>query len=60
MLSSIGGDRYRDEYSLPATINHTYTRTGIDYHIRVKIVNTIGEEFNYTFTYDENLAVSIP
>lgn len=54
------GDRYRVEYNLPAAINHTYTRTGTDYHIRVKAVNTIGEEFNYTFRYDEDLSVSIP
>ena len=54
------GDRYRDEYSLPATINHTYTRTGTSYHIRVKAVNIQGEEFNYTFISDEDLTVSIP
>ena len=54
------GDRYRVEYSLPAAINHTYTRTGTDYHIRVQIVNTEGEAFNYTFMADEDLRVSIP
>ena len=56
------GDRYRDEYSYPlqAPIAHTYTRTGTDYHIRVKMLNTDDEAFNYTFTYDEDLTVSIP
>ena len=40
---------------------HTYSRTGTDYHIRVKGVSSdAGEEFNYTFTYDEDLNVSIP
>ena len=56
------GDRVRTEYSgsFPATIEKTYTRVGADYHIRVQIVNTEGEKFNYTFTYDEDLIVSIP
>ena len=56
------GDRYRSEYngSLPAIIDHTYTRTDTDYHIRVKTVITGGKAFNYTFTNDEDLTVSIP
>ena len=56
------GDRYRDEYSYPlqTPIAHPYTRTGTDYHIRVKMVNSEGEEFNYTFIFDEDLTVSIP
>ena len=56
------GDRYRtqDTVSLPATINHTYTRTGSEYHIRVKAILTDGESFNYTFIADEGLTVSIP
>lgn len=55
-------DRYRSEYTWPLTTNieHTYTRTGTDYHIRVKMVNTAGEEFNYTFINNEALIVSIP
>ena len=53
------GDRTRLTGGSP--FNHTYTRTGTDYHIRVKGVNSdTGEEFNYTFTYDEDLTVSIP
>ena len=56
------GDRNRTEYtgSLPATLEQTYTRTGTDYHIRVKTVTGTGEVFNYTFTYDEDLTVYIP
>ena len=53
------GDRTR---SIGGSLfNHTYSRTGTDYHIRVKGVNSdTGEAFNYTFTYDEDLNVSIP
>ena len=56
------GDRYRSEYigTLPTTIEHTYTRTGTDYYIRVKTVNTGGEMFNYTITSNKDLIVSIP
>lgn len=56
------GDRNRTEYSgsLPATIEHTYTRTGTNYHIRVKTVNTGREEFNYTFMNDEYLTITTP
>jgi subtilisin len=54
------GDRHRDGYSLPATISHTYSRTGTDYHIRIRTLTTAGEEFNYTFLADENLTVNIP
>ena len=54
------GDRYRDEYNLPATINHTYTRTGTHYCIRVKVMLDDGAQFNYTFMADEDLTVSIP
>lgn len=56
------GDRYRTEetVSLPATIDHTYTRTGSEYHIRVKAIFADGGVFNYTFMADENLTVSIP
>ncbi|MCK5617189.1 hypothetical protein KAR91_85790 [Candidatus Pacearchaeota archaeon] len=61
-LTVFWGDRIRSEYSgtLPVTIDHTYTRTGRDYHIRVKTVNSIGDEFNYTFMADEDLTISIP
>ena len=56
------GDRYRTEHavSLPATVNHTYARTGSDYHIRVKAILTDGGEFNYTFMTDTDLTVNIP
>ena len=61
-LSVFWGDRYRTEYteSLPATIEHTYTRTGTDYHIRVKAILTNDEEFNYTFMFDKDLTINIP
>lgn len=56
------GDRNRDEYSFPLQepITHTYTRTGTEYHIRVKALFSDGGEFNYTFQADENLKVNIP
>ncbi|MCK5606309.1 hypothetical protein KAR91_30695, partial [Candidatus Pacearchaeota archaeon] len=56
------GDRYRTEYIWPLSgdIEHTYTRTGSEYHIRVKVILTDGGEFNYTFMADEDLTVSIP
>lgn len=56
------GDRYRSEYigPLPTNIEHTYTRTGSDYHIRVKAILTDGGEFNYNFMADGDLTVSIP
>ena len=61
-LTVFWGDRYRSEYIWPPSTNieHTYTRTGTDYHIRVKTMNVGGEEFNYTFINDEDLTVSIP
>lgn len=56
------GDRYRSEYNgiLPVNFEHTYTRTGHNYHIRVRTVTTSGEKFNYIFRNDDNLLVSIP
>lgn len=56
------GDRNRSEYTWPIDPNpeHTYTRTGSDYHIRVKAILTDGEQFNYTFMNDQELIVSIP
>ena len=56
------GDRYRDEYTYPLQedISHQYNRTGTDYHIRVKMLNTDEEVFNYTYMNDEDLMVSIP
>jgi hypothetical protein len=55
------GDRYRTEHAWPPSvpIEHTYTRTGTDYNIRVKTLNAGGEEFNYTSMYDEDLMISI-
>ncbi|MBC8318941.1 MAG: hypothetical protein H8E41_13655 [Desulfobulbaceae bacterium] len=56
------GDRYRTEHPWPpsAPIKHTYTRTGSDYHIRLKTLNEGAKQFNYTFMYDEDLKISIP
>ena len=56
------GDRYRNEYPYPLQedISHQYTSTGTDYHIRLKMLNTDEEVFNYTYMNDEDLMVSIP
>ena len=56
------GDRHSSEYTdkLPATIVHTYSRTGTHYRIRVKIIYSNGDQFNYTSQKDEDLRVSIP
>lgn len=56
------GDRNKDEYSFPLQepITHTYSRTGTEYHIRVKALLTDSGEFDYTFKADDNLKVNIP
>lgn len=57
------GDRNRSEFTspLPATLEHTYSRTGAQYNIRIKVVNDVTEDtFNYTFIYDGDLAITIP
>lgn len=53
------GDRNHSEYfanfePLPASINHTYTRPGTSYKIRIKAIDWFGNSFNY------NLMVNIP
>ncbi|MCK5601401.1 hypothetical protein KAR91_06025 [Candidatus Pacearchaeota archaeon] len=56
------GDRNRSVESgtIPASIDYTYTRTGSDYHIRVKTIDGDANEFNYTVNVDADLTVTIP
>jgi predicted nucleic acid-binding Zn ribbon protein len=55
------GDRARSEYSFPFNelIEHTYTRSG-KYRLRVQVVDSEGNIFNYTSRNNSNLLVEIP
>ena len=61
-LTVFWGDRNRTVVSDAPFQNpiNQYTRTGTSYHIRVQLVDTGGNTFNYTFMNNSDLTVTIP
>nr|NQU89873.1 FG-GAP repeat protein [Bacteroidota bacterium] len=56
------GDRVRSTFSNPQNdlMEHTYTRIGASYNIRIRTTDDEGNILNYTFSDDNDLEVYIP
>jgi hypothetical protein len=56
------GDRVRSTFSNPQNdlMEHTYSRIGISYNIRIKTIDDEDNVLNYTFSDDNDLEVYIP